>query len=50
MFNTFNMGVGMTIVVAQEDADKALRLLRENGEEAYPIGDIVKTEDKIVIV
>jgi phosphoribosylformylglycinamidine cyclo-ligase len=50
MFNTFNMGVGMTIVVAQEDADKALRLLRENGEGAYPIGDIVKTEDKIVIV
>jgi hypothetical protein len=37
-------------VAAQEDADKALRLLRENGEEAYPIGDIVKTEDKIVIV
>ena len=35
MFNTFNMGVGMTVVVAREDAEQALSILRENGEDAY---------------
>ncbi len=49
MFNTFNMGVGMCVVVAEEDAAKALRLLQENGEDAYVIGKIVKSEDKIRI-
>ena len=50
MFNTFNMGVGMSIVVAPEDADTALRILRENGEDAYEIGTIVSSQDKITIV
>ena len=40
MFNTFNMGVGMSIVVAKEDADKALEVLRACGEDAYIIGRI----------
>ncbi len=45
MFNTFNMGVGMTIVVAKEDADKALALLEEGGEPgAYVLGEIVQGE------
>ena len=45
MFNTFNMGVGMTIVVAKEDADKALALLKEGGEPgAYVLGEIVQGE------
>ncbi len=44
MFNTFNMGVGMSIIVKKEDADKALSILKENGEDAYIIGEIVKGE------
>ena len=42
MFNTFNMGVGMSIVVAKEDAQRALSVLKENGEDAYVLGEIVK--------
>ena len=49
MFNTFNMGVGMSVVVAAEDADKALQVLRANGEDAYIIGSIVESEDKVQI-
>lgn len=49
MFNTFNMGVGMSVVVAPEDADKALEVLKANGEDAYVIGKIEKSEDKITI-
>ena len=45
MFNTFNMGVGMTITVAREDADKALDILHQNGEPgAYVLGEIVAGE------
>ena len=47
MFNTFNMGVGMSIVVASEDAERALSILREAGEDAYIIGEIVPGEEKI---
>ena len=49
MFNTYNMGVGMSIVVAKDDADRALEILRANGEDAYIIGDVVKAEEKIRI-
>ena len=49
MFNTFNMGVGMSVVVAKEDAETALAVLRENGEDAYIIGEIINGDDKIVI-
>ena len=49
MFNTFNMGVGMSIVVAKEDAEKSLKVLKENGECPYIIGKIIKSDDKIVI-
>ena len=49
MFNTFNMGVGMTIIVSREDAPEAIRILRENGEDAYVIGGIVRGKEKIVI-
>ncbi len=49
MFNTFNMGVGMSVVVKKEDVETALNILRENGEDAYVIGEIVKSEDKIII-
>lgn len=49
MFNTFNMGVGMSIVVAKEDADRALAVLKENGEDAYVIGEIIRSSDKVVL-
>ena len=44
MFNTFNMGVGMTLVVAPEDADKAVAVLKGAGENAFVMGEITKTE------
>ena len=49
MFNTFNMGVGMSVVVKKEDAGKALSILKENGEDAYIIGEIIRSEEKIVL-
>ena len=49
MFNTYNMGVGMSIVVAREDAEKAIEILKANGEDAYVIGKIENSEDKITI-
>lgn len=49
MFNTFNMGVGMSIVVAREDAEKTVEILKANGEDAYVIGKIENSEDKITI-
>ena len=49
MFNTFNMGVGMSIVVPAEEADTALSILRENGEDAYVIGKIVESKEKIIL-
>ena len=50
MFNTFNMGVGMSVVVAKEDADTALEILRENGEDAYPIGEIRFGGEKVCLL
>ncbi len=49
MFNTFNMGVGMCVVVAKEDGTRALEILKENGEDAYIIGEIVRSDEKITI-
>ena len=46
MFNTFNMGVGMTVIVPGDEADKALRILRANSEDAYVLGEIAKGEEK----
>ena len=45
MFNTYNMGVGMSIVVSPEDVDTALEILRANGEDAYLIGEIVSSAE-----
>ncbi len=50
MFNTFNMGVGMSIVTDKKDADKALEILRANGEDAYVIGEIVRAEEGIILI
>ena len=49
MFNTFNMGVGMSIVVPKESADEAVRVLKACGEDAYVIGEITEGSDKIIL-
>ncbi|MBR6704560.1 MAG: phosphoribosylformylglycinamidine cyclo-ligase [Lachnospiraceae bacterium] len=49
MFNTFNMGVGMSLTVAPEDAARAIEILRTNGVDAYVMGEIVPSEDKVVL-
>ncbi|MBR2011019.1 MAG: phosphoribosylformylglycinamidine cyclo-ligase [Clostridia bacterium] len=49
MYNTYNMGVGMSIVVPADKAEEALAILRANGEDAYLIGEIVKGEDKVIL-
>ena len=49
MFNTFNMGVGMSVVVSKEDADAALAVLRGQGEDAYVLGEITEGADKVVL-
>ena len=49
MFNTYNMGVGMSIVVKADEVDNALEILTAHGENAYVIGKIVKSDDKITI-
>jgi len=47
MFNTYNMGVGMSVVVPASEVDAALEILKANGEEAYVIGEIVTGEEKV---
>lgn len=49
MFNTYNMGVGMSLVVAADKADEALRILKANGEDAYLIGEIAEGDTGVVI-
>ena len=49
MYNTFNMGVGMSIVVSPEDKDTALEILRAAGEDAYIIGEIIESDDGLVL-
>ena len=48
MYNTYNMGVGMSIVVPAADVDKALEILKAHGEDAYVIGEIIKGDDGVV--
>ena len=50
MFNTYNMGVGMSVIVPADEAEKALKVLRDNGVDAYTIGEIVEGESKIEII
>ena len=49
MFNTFNMGVGMSVTVAEKDAKKAIKILKEKGEDAYIIGNVIKSDEGVVI-
>ena len=48
MYNTFNMGVGMSIVVPAAEVEEALEILRAHGEDAYVIGEIIKGDDGVV--
>ena len=49
MFNTYNMGVGMSLIVSRETSDAALEALRAGGEEPYIIGEIVAGEEKVAL-
>ncbi len=49
MFNTYNMGVGMTVVVDKNEADKAVEVLKANGEEAYILGELVESDEGVII-
>ena len=49
MYKTYNMGVGMSVIVPKSEADEALRILTECGEDAYVIGEIVKGDDGIIL-
>ena len=49
MFNTYNMGVGMSIVVPAAEVETALEILRAHGEDAYVIGQIVENEEKVIL-
>ena len=49
MFNTFNMGVGMSVTVADEDKEKAIEILKANGEDAYIIGSVIKSDEGVII-
>ena len=49
MFNTYNMGVGMSVVVPADQAVKAMEILKANGQDCYLIGDIIENEEKIII-
>ncbi len=49
MFNTFNMGVGMSVVVRREDADRAVEILKAHGEDAYIVGEIVEGDGVVLL-
>ena len=49
MFNTYNMGVGMSVVVPADQVDTALTILREHGDDAYVIGEIIAGEEKVIL-
>jgi phosphoribosylformylglycinamidine cyclo-ligase len=49
MYNTYNMGVGMSIVVPADQAQAAMEILQQNGVDAYLIGEIVEGEEKVIL-
>lgn len=50
MYNTFNMGIGMAIIVPESDVEKSLEILKACGEEAYLIGEVVEGKKDVEIV
>ena len=49
MYNTYNMGVGMSVIVPKEQVESAIDILKANGEDAYVIGQIIESEDGVVL-
>ena len=49
MFNTYNMGVGMSVVVPANEVDTALDVLKANGIDAYVIGEIIEGQEKVIL-
>ena len=49
MFNTYNMGVGMSVVVPANEVETALEILKSNGEDAYVIGEIISGDEGVVL-
>lgn len=50
MFNTFNMGVGMTCTVSKDDADKAIEILKSEGINAYVVGELQSGDKGVEII
>ena len=50
MYNTFNMGIGMVLTVSADEADVAVRILRDCGEDARVIGEIVPGEERVTLI
>ena len=48
MFNTFNMGVGMVVAVSKDEAEKALEVLKANGEDAVVLGEVIEGSEGVV--
>ena len=49
MYNTFNMGIGMAVIVPENEVEKSLEILRQAGEEAYLIGEVIEGNKEIII-
>ena len=49
MFNTYNMGVGMSIVVPAAQEGEAIEILKANGVDAYTIGSIIENGEKVIL-
>ena len=49
MFSTFNMGLGMVMVVSPEEADKTIEILKAQGEDAYVLGSVVDGEEGVIL-
>ena len=49
MYNTFNMGIGMAIIVPENEVEKSIQILTEAGEDAYLIGEVVEGNKEIII-
>ena len=49
MYNTFNMGIGMAVIVPENEVEKAINLLKEAGEEAYLIGEVIEGNKDVII-
>ena len=49
MYNTFNMGIGMSVIVPENEVEKSLEILRQAGEEAYLIGEVIEGNNEVII-